>query len=91
MNWNFEDERMYSLDNQGVLMAELLYKHKNEAEVVINKIYVNPSLRGQGIAGKMMVAFAQYLREKEIKTTATCSYAKSWLEKNNEAYSDIIA
>ncbi|NLO09929.1 MAG: N-acetyltransferase [Clostridiales bacterium] len=56
-----------------------------------NHTYVNPVLRGQGVAGELLKLLAEHLREKGLKATATCSYAVSWLNKNKEAYSDIIS
>ena len=38
-----------------------------------------------------MVAVVDYLREKELKATATCSYANGWLKKNSELYADVIS
>lgn len=58
-------------------------------EVDIEHTYVNPLLRGKGVAGKMMEVVAEYLRKKSLKATATCSYANIWLKKHWESYSDI--
>lgn len=91
MNWKYENGRIYSEDENREVMAETTFVYKENGEVDIDHTYVNPVLRGQGVAGKMMTAVADYLREKGLKATATCSYANSWLEKNRELYSDIIS
>ena len=57
----------------------------------IDYTYVNPQLRGRGIASKMMEVVAEYLRKNSLKATATCSYANAWLKKHRELYSDIIS
>jgi predicted GNAT family acetyltransferase len=72
-------------------MAEVTFVSTGDNEVNINRTYVNPALRGQGIAGDMLELVAKHLREKGIKATASCSYANTWLKRNREKYSDIIS
>jgi predicted GNAT family acetyltransferase len=91
MNWIYEKGRIYSKNEENELMAEVTYKYLSENEVNINHTYVNPVLRGQGVAGEMLKLLAEYLKENGLKATATCSYALSWLNKNKEVYSDIIS
>ncbi|HHY81853.1 MAG TPA: N-acetyltransferase [Clostridiales bacterium] len=91
MNWIFEDGRIYSVDENNELLAETTFVYKENSEVNIDYTYVNPALRGKGIAGKMMEVVADYLRKNSLKATATCSYANAWLKKHREAYSDIIS
>ncbi|NLI61148.1 MAG: N-acetyltransferase [Clostridiales bacterium] len=91
MNWKYENGRIYWVDEKDELMAETTYVFRSKAEVNIDYTYVNPLLRGQGVAGKMMEVVAEYLRKNSLKTTATCSYANAWLKKNKDLYSDIIS
>lgn len=91
MKWNYENERIYSVDENNELMAETTFFYKNNEEIDIDYTYVNPFLRGQGIAGKMMEVVAKYLKENNLKAVATCSYANIWLKNNRESYSDIIS
>lgn len=90
MNWNYEDGRIYAENVENELMAEVTYVPMGDRKVNINHTYVNPALRGQGVAGEMLKLLAEYLRENGLKASATCSYAVSWLNKNKVAYSDII-
>ena len=82
MNWKFENGHIYSTDSGNNLLAELTYEKLDEHTVEINHTFVDPSLRGQGIAGQMMEAAMAYFRKEGLKVTASCSYAKAWLEKN---------
>ncbi|HZK53045.1 MAG TPA: GNAT family N-acetyltransferase [Desulfosporosinus sp.] len=91
MNWKYEDERIYCTDEKGELMCKTTFVCKENGELEINSTYVNPILRGQGMAGKMMVVVAEYLREKGIKASATCSYANTWLRRHEELYPDILS
>lgn len=91
MDWKYEDNRIYSIDDKNELMAETTFVFKENGEVDIDHTYVNPILRGQGIAGIMMEVVARYLKEQGLKATATCSYANAWLKKHEDMYSDIIS
>ena len=91
MDWKYENGRIYSTDEKGELMCETTFVRKENGDLNIDHTYVNPILRGQGMAGKMMEVVAEYLREKGLKTSATCSYANSWLKKNEELYLDILS
>jgi len=91
MNWTYEDGRIYSIDDKNELMAEATFVFKENREVDIDHTYVHPTLRGQGVAGKMMETVAAYLKEKGLKASASCPYANAWLKKHRESYSDIVS
>jgi predicted GNAT family acetyltransferase len=91
MDWKYEKERIYSVDKNNELMAETTFVVNENEEVNIDHTYVNPTLRGQGVAGKMMEIVTEYLRKNGLKVTSTCSYAITWLKKNKELYSDILS
>lgn len=91
MNWKYEDGRISGTDEKGELMCETTFIRKENGEYIIDHTYVNPVLRGQGIAGEMMVVVAEYMREKGLKVSATCSYADIWLKRHAELYADILS
>ena len=91
MEWKHEKGRIYSENEFGELMAEATYVCLDNGDINIDHTYVNPSLRGRGVADIMMKAVVEYLRKEGIKAVASCSYAVSWFEKNEEEYADIIA
>lgn len=91
MEFQITDGRIFNVDQNNELLAVATYVHTAEGEVDIDHTYVNPILRGQGVAGELMHTVAKHLRESGLKATATCSYANAWLRKNREAYSDIIS
>lgn len=91
MNWKFEKGRIYWEDEKGELMAETTFKRKENGEIDIDHTYVNPVLRGQGVADKMMEVVAEYFQKVGVKATASCSYANIWLKRNEKSYGDIIS
>ena len=91
MEFQITDGRIYYQNEQNEVLAEATYSYLSDGVVDIEHTYVSPVLRGQGIAGKLLELLAGELRAKGLKATASCSYADAWLEKNREAYKDIIA
>lgn len=91
MEWKYENGRIYSLSEDNELLAEVTYADKENGVVDINHTYVNPVLRGKGVAGTLMELVTEHLRKHSLKATASCSYANEWLKKHREEYSDIIS
>ncbi|WP_242870571.1 GNAT family N-acetyltransferase [Eubacterium oxidoreducens] len=77
-----ESTRIYWRDESGKLMAEVTFPEMPNHVYCINHTYVDESLRGQGIAGKLIQMAADTIKENGGTVTATCSYASKWLEKN---------
>ncbi len=55
----------------------------------INHTFVDPSLRGQGVAGQLVQAAAEALKEENCKIYPTCSYARRWFEEHPE-YGELL-
>jgi len=91
MNWQYEDGRIYYNNDEGELMAETTFVGNEDGVINIDHTYVNPALRGQGIAGKMMAVVAEHFKKEGRKVTATCVYAYKWLKKNEDTYESIMS
>ncbi len=91
MDWKFENGRIYANADDQSKLAELTYYVREDGTTVIDHTYVSDSLRGKGVAGQMMTVAAEDFRKRNIKVTATCSYAHAWLKRHSEAYADILA
>lgn len=89
MNFIFEENRIYFNDENGKLLAEITFPFLSESAVNINHTFVDDSLRGQGIASKLVQAAADEIRKRNLKAHVSCSYAVKWFEKHTE-YNDII-
>ena len=84
MEFKYEKDRIYLENEKGQCLAEVTFPKISDNEVNINHTYVTPSLRGQGIADKLVRELALYLRKNNVKAMATCSYAIDWFENNPE-------
>lgn len=90
MNFIIEKNRIYSKNDDGKIIAEVDFPQLDKNTVVINHTFVDNSLRGQGVAGKLMQEVAKLLRQDGRKLKCTCSYAVSWFDRHSEEYKDII-
>jgi predicted GNAT family acetyltransferase len=90
MEYVVSDNEVYFKDPDGNRLGEVTFPNINETTVEINRTYVSPIVRGQGIANVLMKKAADLIREKGYKVVATCSYAKAWFEKHPE-YSDLLS
>lgn len=84
-----EDGRIVYLDDKGQMLAEITFPQAGPDAVDIVSTYVNPSLRGQGIADKLMHAALENIQARGLKTYATCGYAERWFSAHPE-YSALL-
>lgn len=77
-------------DSEKNVIAEVTFPAVDEKTVNVNHTFVDDSLRGQGIAGKLMLELADELRSQQKQAVLTCSYAMKWFGKNREEYKDIL-
>lgn len=84
MDFIIEQNRVYAEDEQGKLLAEITFPQVEDGVYNIEHTFVDDSLRGQGVAGKLMELAVDEIEKKKGKIAADCSYAKHWLEKNGK-------
>nr|WP_319488456.1 GNAT family N-acetyltransferase [uncultured Caproiciproducens sp.] len=88
MEFIYEQNRIYVKNESGLVIAEVTFPDIDAQTVNIDHTFVDDSLRGQGIAGKLLEAAASTLRQQNRKACLTCSYAVKWFEKHPE-YCDL--
>lgn len=84
MEFKHEENRIYLENEKGECIAEVTFPKISENKVNVNHTFVDSSLRGQGVADKLLNALAEDLRKNNIKAVASCSYAIGWFEKHPE-------
>ncbi|MGI5928821.1 tRNA adenosine(34) deaminase TadA [Pseudoflavonifractor sp.] len=89
MEFQYEDNRIFLPDGKGGVLAEITFPVGADGLPVIDHTFVDNSLRGQGVAGKLMEAAVAALRQSGRQAHATCSYAVNWRDKHPEA-SDVL-
>ncbi len=65
----------YIGESEQSAIAEITYVYIDEQAINVNHTFVDPSLRGQGIAKKLMDKVVDFAKEQHIKIKPTCSYA----------------
>ena len=76
-----EKSRIFMEDENGKAIAEITFPETAPGVYTINHTFVDSSLRGQGIAGKLVQAAVDEITSCGGKVQATCSYAKKWLSE----------
>ena len=82
MEFKKEENRIYLDDENGETIAEIEFENIGENVYNIYHTFVDESLRGQGVAAKLVENAVKLIQEKGGQVQATCSYAKAWIEKH---------
>ncbi|MGX7112667.1 GNAT family N-acetyltransferase [Gemella cuniculi] len=71
-------------DEEGKLIAEITYASTSDPNVVeANHTFVDSSLRGQGVAGKLLNTLVNDMNKQNKKIKATCSYVVKKFEEDS--------
>lgn len=84
MDFIIKENEMYYIDEKGEKAAEVTFPNLDTNTVDINHTFVSPSLRGTGMAGKLMQTAAEEISRQGKKAVLTCSYARGWFERHEE-------
>jgi predicted GNAT family acetyltransferase len=84
MNFIHEQNKIYLNDSDNHMVAVVTFPKVKDNVVTIDHTFVDGSLRGQGIAGKLMEETVAQLRENNLKAKLSCSYAVKWFEEHPE-------
>lgn len=83
MEYITEKDRIYALDPTGKVVAEVTFPTAGGI-ATIDHTFVDPSLRGGGVAGKLVKLAADKILAEGDKIAATCSYAVAWFKRHPE-------
>lgn len=89
MNLIYKNHRIYEENKDYKIMIEATFPFYKEGVVVVDHTYVDPSLRGQGIASELMHEVCKHAKKLGYKIVATCPYAVVWFKKHHE-YDELI-
>lgn len=91
MEFEKGDNRFYKNDENGKLIAEITYVPSGEDKVLVDHTFVDPSLRGQGVAEQLVDRAVQEMKMENKKIVPVCPYVVSLFERKPEKYQEIIA
>lgn len=86
----FEHEkgRFYMNDENGQMQAEIIYKYVDD-HIAATHTFVDPKLRGQGLAQKLVDEVVQLAREEKKKIDPVCPYVLRLFEQGQQ-YKDVF-
>lgn len=65
---------VFHLTRDGQRLAEMTYRRLGPSRILIDHTFVDPSLRGKGVARQLLDAAVAWARANGVLITATCSY-----------------
>ena len=89
MDFKENSEKIWLENEEGKVVAYVEFPEVNGVANVIHTV-VDKSLRGQGIAGKLLTALVEKMEKEGRKLELTCSYAIDWFEKN-KGHENVLA
>lgn len=83
VEFQHEQDSIYATDKSGNRIAEVTFPI-SDGVANINHTYVDPALRGQGVADQLLTAAVEQIRSAGLKVRPTCSYAVRWFAEHPE-------
>lgn len=77
-------EIIYVNNEEGKMIVEARIPFIKESVIDVVRTFVDPSLRGQGVAGKLMEEVYKHAKENNYTVVNTCPYAVNWFAKHPE-------
>ena len=85
MQFIIENHKIYAQNEAGERLAESGFPpHWTKNTVSIDHTFVDPSLRGQGVAATLMKMTIEELRRSGRKAVPVCSFAQKWFDAHPE-------
>lgn len=64
----------FFIEHEGRRVAEMTYRRPAPDRILVDHTYVDPLLRGGGVARRLLDAMAAWTRHSGLRIQATCSY-----------------
>lgn len=85
-----EEDNISLKDKDGNLLAYVTFPLIEDGIVNINRTFVDGSLRGRGIASKLMNLVYEELQSRNLKARITCSYAVKYFSENPDKQNILV-
>lgn len=72
----------FFVTKDGARLGEMAFTRLGEKRVLVEHTEVDDSLRGMGVARKLLDALVAWARATHTQVSATCPYARAQLEKD---------
>jgi hypothetical protein len=68
---------MWSISREDRRVAEMTYAHSGAGVITIDHTFVDPSLRGHGVARTLLDAAVSWARQHGLRIVPECSYVRA--------------
>ncbi|MBQ4347451.1 MAG: N-acetyltransferase [Firmicutes bacterium] len=89
MDFKKSKDKIWLENSSGEVSAYVYFPEEKENVVNIASTVVDNSLRGQGVADKLLLALVDELKTDGRKAVPSCSYAVKWFDTHKE-HSDLL-
>jgi predicted GNAT family acetyltransferase len=92
MEWHMNDykinENRIYLERDGKVVAyvDFSFTFERDEKVSFDKVFVDESLRGQGIAADITKFAVDHFKDQSYIIIATCPYVDIWMKRHMEEY-----
>jgi len=69
-----DNHGVFFLEKDGARLGEMTYQRLGESRILVDHTFVDPALRGQGVARQLLDAAVAWARQSGTKISAGCSY-----------------
>jgi len=81
---------MFFIEDEGEVIAEIVYANGGENTIIIEHTEVDESLRGQNIGYELVHRTVEHARSKGLKISPVCPFAKAVFDKKPD-FGDVLA
>lgn len=68
------EQGAFYMEDRGQRIGEMTYRRLGSARILIDHTFVDPALRGRGVARQLLDAAVDWARRTDTRISATCSY-----------------
>jgi len=80
---------LFFIEQNGEKVAEMIYVWAGKERIIIDHTQVDEKLKGQGAGKQLVIKAVEFAREKGLKITPLCTFAKSVFDKEI-AFRDVL-
>jgi uncharacterized protein len=80
----------FYIERNGQRIAEMTFSRTHPSRVIVDHTYVDPSLRGHGVARQLQDAMVAWARATDTKVVPACSYVKVQFDRD-PSIRDVLA
>ncbi|MBD5806471.1 N-acetyltransferase [Lactobacillus sp. 0.1XD8-4] len=93
MQYRVDGQRIVAFDDQEPFVGEISFPKVPDTDdrVVVERVFVQPAYRGQGIAAELVRRFVEYATEQHYTVKLMCPYAVAQFKLHPEYQQLLLA